>query len=164
MDHLNMKNLSETWPLWKQKFEINLFANYDENISDRRKLALFLNSVGPGGMQLVNRLFPELMQFNAEAAIRLSFAEIWTAFDKHCRLIAALTGSQSTASGTAINNEPSEERTFNCITCGSSYNARQVLNQLGVARNTPMQKVPQRKRINIRQVQEPSILTLYHLQ
>ncbi|KAG6438935.1 hypothetical protein O3G_MSEX000343 [Manduca sexta] len=45
---------SEKWKRWKQKFEIYVEANDLEKVSEKKKLAIFLNAIGDTGLEIYN--------------------------------------------------------------------------------------------------------------
>jgi len=51
---LDNDNQAEAWRRWKQKLEIFIIANELENASNKRKVAILLNSVGDAGLEIFN--------------------------------------------------------------------------------------------------------------
>lgn len=77
MRPLDVGNLAVSWPIWRQQFKIYLLAIHDQ-VSERRKLAIFLNCLGPGGISLATKFVPELKEFDSVA---ISFEQLWSLFD-----------------------------------------------------------------------------------
>lgn len=80
---LDVSNLAEDWPRWKQSFEILIVAACNNELEDRQKLAIFMHCLGKG-RKLVNHWFPDLMNFNGVAAKEISFALVWNRMNAHC--------------------------------------------------------------------------------
>lgn len=51
MRPLDVRDLAANWPIWRQQFKIYLLAIHDQ-VSEHRKLAIFLNCLGPSGIAL----------------------------------------------------------------------------------------------------------------
>lgn len=82
---LNVADLSQHWPKWQQYFEIYVLAAYNNQLADRQKLALFLHFLGPDGLEIVNRWFPELKNINSTSAMQITFEEVWNTLHVHCQ-------------------------------------------------------------------------------
>lgn len=81
IDPLDVSNITKTWPPWKQSFQIYITANYGDVLPDRRKLALFLYCLGPAGLAMANKMFPQLIDFDSAAAKQVRFVNIWNKFN-----------------------------------------------------------------------------------
>lgn len=146
MEPLDLCDLAVTWPIWRQQFEIYLLATHDEEVSGRRKLAIFLNCLGSDGIALANKLLPELKEFNSVAAHAITFEQLWSLFDDMCT--NAVPAKDSFAETydfyEMIKNRPVEDISeaylellsaakkcgFRCHVCQTSYTERIVRDQL----------------------------------
>lgn len=79
---LDISNMSVKWPKWRQGFEIYIEAEYEDNLTGRKKLSLFLHLLGPEGVQMVNQRFPELIDFGSPEARSISFTAVWKKFNE----------------------------------------------------------------------------------
>lgn len=85
LTRLDVTNLPESWIKWRRKFQVYFSANFDHiNLTDRRKLAIFLNNLGSKGMALAFELIPELDDFDSPAAREITFDHVWTVMNDHC--------------------------------------------------------------------------------
>lgn len=80
MRPLVVRDLATAWPIWRQQFKIYLLAIHDQ-VSEHRKLAIFLNCLGPSGIALATKYFPQLKEFDSVTAKELSFQQLWSLFD-----------------------------------------------------------------------------------
>lgn len=71
------------WPEWKHQFQFFL-ATLDQPLEDEQKVILFRDSLGPDGLAIACKLFPELVNYNAKAKESHSFDLIWWQFHEHC--------------------------------------------------------------------------------
>lgn len=83
MQPLDIRDLAITWPTWQQQFQIYLLAIHDQ-VSERRKLAIFLNCLGPDGIAVATQFFPQLKDFQSVAAQEITFEQLWSLFNGLC--------------------------------------------------------------------------------
>lgn len=70
------------WPEWKNQFQ--LFLATLHHLEDGQKVTLFRDSLGPDGLAIACKLFPELENYNATAKDSRTFALVWWQFHEHC--------------------------------------------------------------------------------
>lgn len=78
MLHWNLHN----WPEWKHQFQ--LFLATLDHLEDSQKLTLLCYSLGPDGLAIACKLFPELANRNPTASKSVAFATVWWQFNEHC--------------------------------------------------------------------------------
>lgn len=82
---LDVTDLRSSWPKWHQQFQIYMTAHFDQSTDDHKRLAIFLNFLGPGALGIVNSLFPELINFESSSALKVSFEKkVLPTFANHC--------------------------------------------------------------------------------
>lgn len=91
MQPLDISDLAVTWPIWQQQFKIYLLAIHDQ-VSDRRKLAIFLNCLGPAGIALATKFVPELKDIDS-VPDEISFDQLWSLFGDLCSKAKPTSGS-----------------------------------------------------------------------
>lgn len=101
---LDISNLSVKWSKWRQAFEIYIEAAYEDNLTGRKKLSLFLYLLGPEGVQMVNQWFPELIDFGSPEARSISFTAVWKKFNEF------MTCQDPPMVSTSIDVPPSEAK------------------------------------------------------
>lgn len=73
---------AHNWVQWKHQFQIWL-ATIGQ-LADPQKIILFLDCLGPDGLAIVCKLFPQLVNFKFIADSSITFAQVWWQFNEYC--------------------------------------------------------------------------------
>lgn len=144
---LDVNNFKIDWPIWRQEFQILLETR--DPVPERKKLAIFLNCLGRAGIGLATAFFPQLKDFGAAEAEKITFDMVWSRFDDHCASIEAESRENSFLESykffEAAKNwrggvdvlysyskllSAAENCDFKCEVCHNSYSDRIIRDQL----------------------------------
>lgn len=142
---LDVNNFAVSWPIWLQQFQIYLSATQDQ-LTDQKKLAIFLNCLGTDGIAVATSYFPSLIHFESAEAKNVTLEMVCSRFNDHCSsagrakpqdaYLASHKFLNTYIAGQGIDDfyakllAVADQCDFKCGVCQTSYTERIVRDQL----------------------------------
>lgn len=121
-------------------------ATYDDRtLTDRKRLAIFLNCLGKDGIDVAASFYPHLNDFDSAEAKNVTFDMVWSSFNSHCSSSSNSYLESYKFFKTAINDDlaiedlyykllsAADKCDFKCRECHTSYSDRIVRDRLVAA-------------------------------